>query len=110
MSTASRYRETDCKARAERRNAASVPGAAKRPPTHHDVGVPQGFPCRGCAPTRNVPLGSGQLGMTQVMPGMRPWLAQILALNNGFPSHSHLKHRRKTATRHSPPLVLSQPP
>ena len=52
MSTASRYRETACGARAGNRNAVSVPGVSGKPRGHYDpraerqVRESRGFPCK----------------------------------------------------------------
>jgi hypothetical protein len=110
MSTASRYRATVCKARAASRNAAGVPGAGMRPPTHHDVGVPIGFPYAGCARTRNEPVGSGQPRTAKAIRSVNLRPAQILAPDGGFPSSNLSKPRRKAAKQQSPPPYFSMPP
>ena len=110
MSTASRYRATVCKARAACRNAAGVPGAGQTSPAHYDAGAPVGFPLGGRALLRNVPDGSGQPRMTQVIRSVYQGHAKILAPEGGFPSPPTTNHRRKAAQKHFPPPCFARHP
>ena len=96
MSTAFLHRRPENKARAACRNAAGVPGAARKPPTHYDVGAAMGFLSWGRAPWQNVPPGARQPRMVHAIRSVRQRPAENLEPGDGFPSHSTHRHQTES--------------